>query len=111
MLELLNAKEITKINVEYLKKQFNYIPKSQEINNLYKIIVRERNMYMLNIEEWKFEREFNNIRLNKQEKGYFLLEYEFLFKSMTNFMVLDEITYDKAIIKGFKEWHDSIKKE
>ena len=111
MLELLNAKEITKLNVEYLKKQFNYIPKPQEINNLYKIIVRDRNWYMLNIEEWEIEREFNDIVLDNNEKGYFLLEYEFLFKSMTNFMELDEITYDKAIIKGFKEWQDSIKKE
>lgn len=110
MLELLNAKEITKINVEHLKKEFNYTPKPQEVNNIYKIIVRERNWCMQTIEEWNCERPFNNILLNNDEKGYFLLEYEFLFKSMTNFIEMDESTYDKAIIKGFKEWQKPLSK-
>ena len=109
MVEILSAKEITRINVEHLKKQYNYIPKTIEINNLYKIIVRERNMYMQLMDEFKTERAFNGLLSNNDEKCHFLLEYDFLFNYMDNFTTLDEISYDKAIINGFKKWREQLK--
>lgn len=97
MLELLSAKEITKINVEYLQTK-GYNPTSKEIQNIHQIIQDDRNSYMLVIEDFKINTPFNNIKLTKYGKGYFLLDYNVLFKHMTNLSSLDKNTYYKAII-------------
>lgn len=109
MLELLSAKEITKINVEYLQMK-GYNPTSKEIQNIHAIIQDDRNYYMLMIEEYNIENAFNSIKLSKNGKGYFLLDYNALFRSMTNLSTLDKNAYHKAIINEIKYFKDNCNK-
>lgn len=110
MLELLSAKDILKINVDYLKMK-GYEPKSKEIQNIYQIIQDDRNLYMLSIEDFKLDSPFNNLKQSKNGKYYFLLDYGAIFKSMTNLSSLDKNTYYQAIINDFKEKMKETNKE
>ena len=111
MLELLSAKEILKINVEYLKRVHKYTPNSKEVNNIYQIIQDDREFHLQTIEEWKSEKPFNNIKLDKNGKGYFLLEFGIIFDSVTNLSSLDKNSYYEAIIEDFKEKRNELWKK